>query len=70
MRRGRRRSGPEPSTSGEIVFILSKEPQKTEDFFANLPGGDYIIKVLFGVGSRRRSARQVAESAFSRGVTR
>jgi hypothetical protein len=29
-----------------LLFASGKEPQKTEDFLASLPGGDYVIKAL------------------------
>jgi hypothetical protein len=29
-----------------LLVVSGKEPQKTEDFLANIPGGDYIIKAL------------------------
>jgi hypothetical protein len=29
-----------------LLVFSGREPQKTEDFLANLPGGDYVIKAL------------------------
>lgn len=29
-----------------LLIASGKEPQKTEKFLANLPGGDYVIKAL------------------------
>ena len=29
-----------------LLIASGKEPQKTEDFLANIPGGDYVIKAL------------------------
>jgi hypothetical protein len=29
-----------------LLIASGKEPQKTEDFLASLPGGDYVIKAL------------------------
>jgi hypothetical protein len=29
-----------------LLMVSGKEPQKTEDFLANLPGGEYVIEAL------------------------